>query len=51
MKTITVVEASDSVADPGALTPEAGANLLFGIIFAEDWMNMKEIGPGGGVPP
>ena len=45
-----------SVADPGFLrwgpTPRGGsANLLFGKIFLENCMKMKEIGPReGGIP-
>ena len=35
-----------SLADPGF--PRRGKNLLFGKVFAENWMKIKEIGPRGG---
>ena len=35
--------------DGGAPTPKAGANLLFGQIFPENCMKIKEIGPEGHV--
>ena len=44
------------MADPGfplgggAKPQGGGANLLFGKKFAEDYLKMKEFGPGGRVP-
>ena len=45
---------TSAVADPGfprGAPTLVGANLLFGIIFAENCMKMKKIGPRGDVRP